>query len=142
METLQPIQTKLQLSEDIPHYYGNIIRKLFLFSGGSMLALLPFLTNYIPISLYSALLVILFLGIMAGLMNPNQKWVSIIDTFVSAAGLVFMGYFAIESYQTYSITSLYFWVNELLGITFLFILYFSLKTLRGFFITDISKQRI
>jgi hypothetical protein len=130
-------QTLLKLVKNIHHYYGDIVRVLYLSSAIFMLLLLPFVTDYIPVPTYIALLIILTLGIVAGVTNPAQRWVAVLDTFIAFGGVFIFGYYSIESYLFYSIFNLYFWANQIQAVIFLFALYFSVKTMRGFFLKDI-----
>ena len=129
--------TFLNLLTNMHHYYGYILRILYLTSAILMLLLLPFLTDYIPVSTYLALIIVLALGIVAGATNPAQKWVAILDTIIALGGVFIFGYYAIDSYITYSIVNLYFWANQIQAVLFLFALYFSVKTVRGFFLKNI-----
>lgn len=129
--------TFLSLMKNIHHYYGDIVRVLYLASAIFMLLLLPFVTDYIPVPTYLALLVILLLGIVAGVTNPAQKWVAILDTVIALGGVFIFGYLSIESYLSYSFFNLYFWANQIQAVIFLIALYFSVKTVRGFFLKDV-----
>lgn len=102
-----------------------------------MLLLLPFFTEYIPVPTYLALIIILALGIVAGITNPAQKWVAILDTIIAFGGVFIFGYYSIDSYISYSFLNLYFWANQIQAVIFLFALYFSVKTVRGFFLKEV-----
>lgn len=122
----------------ILHYYGDIVRKLFLLSAALMLFLLPFFTDYIPVSTNLAILIILSLGVFAGVTNPQQKSVAVINTVVAVAGVTVFGFYAIDSYLQYSYRNLYFWANQTLAIIFLFALYYSTKTFRAEFLKAVK----
>ncbi|MBI5044887.1 MAG: hypothetical protein HZC02_03105 [Candidatus Levybacteria bacterium] len=126
-----------QVSKDsnkkIPvHYYGDTIRKLFFAAAFIMLFFLPFFTGYIPVSIRASLLIVLALSIFSGLTSPRVFFVSVIDVVISVFGVFLFGYYAVDAYMQYSVSSMFFWVNQILSIIFLVSLYFSIKTFRGF----------
>lgn len=126
----------------IEHYYGDIVRLLFLLTGVLMLFLLPFFVYEIPVSIYTALLIVLILSIIAGLTNPKQMYFAFFDALIAAVGTGIMGYFAVQSYIMYSALNLYFWTNEILAVIFLIALYYSVKTVRGFLVAKSSSKKI
>ncbi|CAN5180016.1 hypothetical protein BH09PAT1_BH09PAT1_7200 [soil metagenome] len=118
-----------------PHYYGDVVRICFLIAAGLMLFSLPFFTNYIPVTIWTALLIILGLSFFSGLTNPKVLTIAIMDMIIAIGGLLLFGKYAIDAYLQYGGGNLYFWLNESLSITFLFSIYFSVKTVRGFLIS-------
>ena len=114
------------------HYYGDIVRLLFLAGAVLMLFFLPFFSEIIPVSVPVALFTILALGIFAGVTNPRQLVIAVFDTIIATLAVVVFGYYAIDAYLKYTGVSLYFWANQVLAVDFLFALYYSTKTLRGF----------
>lgn len=136
MKTIYDVQKLLQRKSPVRHYYGDIVRKLFLTTAVIMLFMLPFFTNDIPISVHVALVIVLALSIFAGVTNPKELWVSLLNVIMSTVGVVLIGYYAIDAYTKYSLLSLYFWINQLLALLFLFALYYSTKTFRGFLLRD------
>jgi len=123
-------------SQKPAHYYGDVVRKLFVLAAAFMLFSLPFFREYTPVSLSVSLIIILVLDIIAGVTNPRQKWGAFLDTTVASIGLFGFGYFAAKAYIEYGVFNFYFWENQALAIVFLFALYFSIKTLRGFYVPD------
>jgi len=123
-------------SQKPAHYYGDLVRKHFVFAAVFMLFTLPFFKDYTPVSLSVSLIIILVLDIIAGLTNPRQKWGAMLDTIVASVGLLGFGNFAVKAYIEYGVFNFYFWENQVLAIVFLFALYFSIKTLRGFYVPD------
>jgi len=118
------------------HYYGDIVRRLFLVVAFFMLLTLPFFLEKIPLPYYLGIFSILLLIIFSGLTNPKQLWVSVFDGTISLLGVIIFGYYAIDAYLLYSVISLYFWVNQLFALIFLISLYYSIKTIRGNLIAD------
>lgn len=115
------------------HYYGDIVRKLFMAAGFVMLITLPFVNNRLPISFNVAILVIMAIDIFAAFTNPLWKWVAGVDTAISLAGFLFYSYYTVAIYQQHSVYDILFWTDLTLGIIFFFALYFSSKTFRGIF---------
>lgn len=113
------------------HYYGDVVRFLFLLAAVIMLITLPFLNPNLPVPLILSILIILTIGLVAGITNPLQKSTAVITTGISSIALVVFEYYAVTTYLTYSFTSLLFIVNQILALIFLFALYYSTKTLRA-----------
>lgn len=111
------------------HYYGDIIRILFFISAIIMLLTLPWLQTAIPVSIYISMLAIMVLLLIAGLTNPVQQYIAVINVVVSTSGLVIFEYFAATTYTTAD--TLFFLVNQTLAVLFLFAFYYAVKTLRG-----------
>lgn len=121
------------------HYYGDVVRFLFLLAAVIMLITLPFLNPNLPVPLIMSILIILTIGLVAGVTNPLQKNTSVITTGISSIALVVFEYYAVTTYLASSFTSLLFIVNQTLAVIFLFALYYSTKTLRAKLIEKNSK---
>lgn len=114
------------------HYYGDLVRKLFIVAGMIMIIGLPIFKDSIPFPIYSSILGILIIGLLAGWTNPVQKWISMADIFISLIGLIIFEYYAIIDFQnSYWII---FPVDQLLAIIFFFSIYYGTKSLRGFLV--------
>lgn len=113
------------------HYYGDVVRFLFIAAAIIMLITLPFINQRLPVPLAFSLIAILMFGLIAGLTSPLQKNTLIINTGVSLVSLVVFEYYAVNSYLKYSALDALFIVNQLLAIIFFFALYYSTKTLRS-----------
>jgi hypothetical protein len=113
-----------------PHYYGDIVRRLFLTGGGIMLLTLPFLKEYTNVRTILSTFIILVIAFLAGITNPKQKWTMYLDSSTSIIALIVFEFAAVQVFQTSSFSG-FFWVNQTLAIIFFFSLYFSIKTLRG-----------
>lgn len=117
------------------HYYGDIVRKLFLGAGMLMLVTLAFFGEIINTPLPLSVLAIILVSSLSGLESPNHKWIVMINTLASAIGCGFFQYTAVHYYMAsttnMSIDWAFFVVNELLSIIFFFALYYSSKTVRA-----------
>lgn len=116
------------------HYYGDIVRKLFLSSAIFIIIVLPFMVNYIEVPVYVSILAALFISVFAGITNPLQKWVVIFDFGIAFLGAFIFELAAINGYTTYSLTHRTFWVNQIEAVIFIIALYYSTKTVRGMFL--------
>lgn len=114
------------------HYYGDIVRRLFILAGAIMLISLPFVKDLIPVSIFFAVLGIDVVVVVAGLMSPGHRWTALVNVVLSVIALPIFEYYAVTRPQPLS--DLLFWINQSLAAVFLFALYFSVKTFRGFFI--------
>lgn len=96
---------------------------------------LPLINGLIPVSVHISIFSILILIFIAGLTNPAQKWVSIVDSLVSSIGFVVFEYFAVVTFSQ-SEDFLLFLINQTLAVLFLFAFYFATKTVRGFLVRE------
>ncbi|OGD95441.1 hypothetical protein A3F02_03260 [Candidatus Curtissbacteria bacterium RIFCSPHIGHO2_12_FULL_38_9b] len=125
---------KLGLSK-FPHYYGDVGRLFFLLGGVVMLFSLPLLNQMMPVPAYVSILIIVAVVFVAGITNPAQKWVHILDSVISLVGIILFEYLAILVY-TQGNEFFTFLLNQTLAAIFLFAFYFSVKTVRGFVVPE------
>lgn len=118
------------------HYYGDVVRRLFLAGAILMAITLPFILEFFPTPIHISLFGIIILGLVAGLISPQQKWVIIVNFLISLGAFAVFEYFAVITYMELSITSLFFWINQVLAVIFLISLYYASKTFRGVVIED------
>ena len=130
----EPVSRNLPPPTALPHYYGDIVRKLFMAAGVIMLISLPFFREFLPVPTLLSLAAILIVSIVAGLTNPMQRWVMALDSFTALVGLFAFEYYAISRYG--DIPWLLFGTDQLLAIIFFFALYYSVKTFRGTLVSD------
>ena len=122
------------------HYYGDAVRFLFMLAAIIMLITLPFLSGKLPVSVYVAILVILVIGILAGITNPLQKWISVLNAVISIGALSVFEYYSVKAFIIYQGTTLYFITNQVLAFVFLIALYYSIKTLRALYLKEKPQQ--
>lgn len=123
------------------HYYGDMVRALFMIAAIVMLITLPFVKELLPVPLPISILAILFLGIFAAVTNPIQMWTITANVIVSIVAFLVFEYFSIDAFNKFSIESLLFWVNQTLSVIFLFAIYYSTKTVRGMFLMKKSSAQ-
>lgn len=113
------------------HYYGDIVRRLFLFGAVLMLFAFPLFSPAIPVEPTLNIIAIVLLSVMAGLTNPRQKWTLVIDIVVSIVAFAVPEYYAITFSHLGG--SPLFVINQFLAFCFLIALYFSVKSARNAF---------
>ncbi|OGF69085.1 hypothetical protein A3H65_00625 [Candidatus Giovannonibacteria bacterium RIFCSPLOWO2_02_FULL_45_14] len=118
-----------------PHYYGDVVRKLFVAGDAVMILTYPFFTEKIFFSTTISILVIVFIGAIAGFLSPRQKWASSITFIISICALSVFEYHAATALtgENKNLFSLFFWTNQVLAVIFFMSLYYSAKTIRGFY---------
>lgn len=127
-EKIESIRSKYGLPR---HYYGDTVRRLFVLSAIIMVLTLPLLQNRLPVPPLVSILSIVFVGLFAGFLAPRNKWSIRLDVVVSLFGLLVFEYYAVEAYKMYSFSDIFFIINQILAVIFLFALYNSAKTIRS-----------
>ena len=118
------------------HYYGDIVRRLFIAGGILMVAMLPLFHNLIPYSTLTSVIAILVIGFVAGAIAPMQRWSIILNMLVAAIGFLIFEYQAVNAYIAQE-----FWFslsNQILAIIFFAAFYFGVKSARGSLVKDKS----
>ncbi|OGZ96266.1 MAG: hypothetical protein A2847_00645 [Candidatus Sungbacteria bacterium RIFCSPHIGHO2_01_FULL_50_25] len=122
------------LREHAPaHYYGDIVRRLFVASGILILIGMPFFADYLPYMASVSAIAAILIAITAGTANPRSRGVQILLLAVSALGVLFFESYAAYSYRYFSLSGrgiLFFLLMQVLAVLFFFALYFSTKTIR------------
>lgn len=122
------------------HYYGDIVRALFLLGALIMLMGLPAINNYLSVPTILSVIGVLILGLAAGITNPRQVWDAAINTAIAAAAFVVFESSAVNAFQNHGGSDKFFVANLGLGLIFLFATYFSVKTLRGALLKEKSNN--
>lgn len=118
----------------IGHYYGDIVRRLFIVAALVMLASLPFLQSFVPLPTFFAILAILIIVLAAGFLAPTQKWMMLTDMIISGAAVLVFEDYAVQAYLRNG--TAFFVANQALAIIFFIAFYFAVKTVRGAFFKD------
>lgn len=119
----------------LEHYHGDKVRGLFIIGGLIMIVTYPFFRSLIfaplPLSIFGCII----LAVLGGLMNPEMKWVIVLNTIIPVIAFPFFEYAAVYTYINLSPGSeanlAFFWANQALSIIFFLAAYLSTKTLRG-----------
>ncbi len=112
------------------HYYGDVVRGLFLAAAVVML-IAGFTTATLPISTGLTITWIVALVLIAGLTNPIQRGVQWLNVIISTIGLLVFGGNALSQYHSLpSVFSAGIFI-ALLTFIFMLSLYFATRTLRA-----------
>lgn len=114
--------------ETIPHYYGDIVRRIFLVCALIMLFTLPFVHENLTSPIFYSILAILILTFFAGLTNPKQKMVIMSDIVVSILSFGVFAYQTVVKFDGFF--NLFFITNFVLALLSLLAFYWSIKTIR------------
>lgn len=115
----------------MPHYYGDIVRRLFL-AGAFLMALsLPLFWKDISLPLYITIFTVLAVDVAAGITTPAKFWSNILNLLVSVLAVAGFEYYAVRAYGNLPEGKYFFVVNQTLALIFLAALYYSVKTVRG-----------
>lgn len=117
-----------------PHYYGDIVRKLFLLAGLIMIITLPIFSDLISVPVVFSVIAIMVMAFLAGLQSPKKKSISLLNLAVAVVGYGIFQYQAFYHYAyatTFTISRPFFAVNQILALLFFGALYYGSKTVRG-----------
>ncbi len=121
------------LPEGPKHYYGDIVRMLFV--GAAVLILAAQGIGGAFLTVGASLVAVLVLAVAAGLTNPVQSWIHWVNIFISGIGLLVSGsVFFVRFRGDAGFGSAV--IALLLALIFIFALYSSTKTLRGVLMRD------
>lgn len=128
------------------HYYGDLVRRLFLAGGVVILFTLPFLWTLVPILTLLGALAVVGLVFQAGITTPRKEWTAYANTVIAGLALVVFEYSAIFNYTRIHKTDaneVLFYMAQLLAIIFFFAFYFASKTMRAMLLHEqVTKHEI
>lgn len=130
------MNTNIVYTAPTKHYYGDIVRVLFLASAILMLVGLPAISNYLHIPTPLSVLSMLVLGLAAGLTNPKQLGDAGLNAIIASVGFVVFESYAVIAFREYGGSDKFFLSNVVLGFLFMVAVYFSVKTVRGLLVKD------
>lgn len=119
-----------------PHYYGDVVRRLYLFACVVLLVAMPLYSDLYPFGSLVAIVIVFALVLLASFLSPRRRWVVLADTVASAIAFLIFSYFAFASYRGDIEFGIPFIVRQALAITFLFALYYSGKTFRSSYFSE------
>ena len=119
---------------EIPHYHGDNTRILFVMS--AILIIVAKSTGaYLPLSTTVAVIAAIVLVIVAGITNPRQGEIHWINALLAASGTIIFGVSAINHYRAgVGLLDPSFIYVEILALLSLISLYFTTRTIRGFYL--------
>lgn len=117
------------------HYYGSLVRKLFVFAVVLQLIIILIDKDLIQFNLVVGVISALVIVMLAGFTSPANKWAMIGDLIFSAISFVMFEYLAIaRQLQVNTFFDFIFLIRQSLSIIFVVSVYFSAKTVRGLII--------
>lgn len=121
--------TGLFSSRNIPHYYGDHVRRLFLLVAALLIITIPVFDGLFPLTIPARVLMVLLLALLAGITTPHSKGVLFMDALVAALGVFVLELIAIREYAQTEVAL--FLAREAVILMLLFAFYFSVKSYRA-----------
>jgi len=115
--------------QKVSHYYGDITRKIFIITAVLMSLSLPIFKDLIFVPIEFSLAIIVALIFLAGVTNPRQMLIAILDFSLSLFGFIVFEYTVVNNFPAHISFAI---VNQLIAALMLTALYYSTKTIRGF----------
>lgn len=129
MEPNESLPSYLLRLRDIPHYYGDRIRALFLATAVLSVVAIPTLGDLLPFGTLGQIACATLLVFLGGLTSPHSTLVLWYDAAVAGLGSVLLESAAINFYTGASLEL--FLAREVAALALMFAFYFSVKTLRA-----------
>jgi len=121
------------MSENNPHYHGQIVRDLFLFATIFLVIGLPWFSKFLTMPISWSLAGIVILTFASGLANPREKATAYLNAVIAVAGLVLFETQAVQAFLKYGSEHKFFLANQALAVLFIFATYYAVRTARAFF---------
>lgn len=122
---------------DIPHYYGDYVRALFLAVAVLSAVAIPVFGDLLPFGTLPQVAATILLVLLAGLTNPHSRMLLLYDAVVAGIGVLLLETVAISLYRADSFEL--FVAREAAALAMLFAFYFSIKTLRAMALGKVGK---
>lgn len=114
---------------DIEHYYGDVVRQLFVGAALVICLAIPLWGDLLPVGTFSEIAAAILLVLLAGITSPHGKMIFLYNAIVAAFGALLLEVFATSLYHEQSLEL--FLAREAAAILLLFAFYYSVKTLRA-----------
>ena len=124
----------------VPHYYGDAVRQLLLGAAALMLVASPFYSANLGIEFPFIVVGALISAALAAAMNPRSQWVSIASALLSGVGVAIYAMWGVFGYDATNPVALV--LRFAVAVIFLFVFYFSMKTMRAFSLGQIGKREM
>lgn len=123
---------------NIPHYYGDIVRQLFLGGAALMLLASPLYATSLkmefPFEVLGAFLAVGF----GALTSPHNRWIMVGNTIIAGTGMVIFAGWGLMEYEF--ISPIAFVLRLAIAAVCLFTFYFAVKTVRAMSLHQIGKH--
>jgi hypothetical protein len=124
----------------IPHYYGDIVRGLFITIALAILVSSALYSRAISAALLLPIVGSMVLITLAALTNPHSKAIMRLNAVASGVGVVVFEVWALTALSSGTLVG--FVLFEATAILFVFAFYFSMKTLRSMLMNLLGKEEI
>lgn len=128
------IEMDTYASVELPpaHYYGDIVRKIFVFCAVLITLEYVFFSTYILLPASLSIISAIALMILAGLQSPEQHGLSYLNALVSVFACFIFAYTGFTHYlHSETFNPWFFWSNQVLALAFLTTTYYGFKTIRA-----------
>ncbi|MBI5405424.1 hypothetical protein HY972_00070 [Candidatus Kaiserbacteria bacterium] len=120
----------------IPHYHGDIVRVLFVV-GAIVLIVAQSTGADLPLTTAGAVVSAVLLVVAAGITNPTQSKIHWLNACIAVGGALLFGANAVGRYRAgISVFDTSFIYVEALALLSLIALYFTTRTIRGFYLHE------
>lgn len=124
--------TRFPFQQQLPHYYGDITRMIFIIVGVIMLFGLPTMTLVLRLPVIVPVVAVVILALAAGFTSPRYRSSLLLNIWVSSLGLAAFIYVSFFLTHLYVANKGWLFMNQIIAALFLIALYFSVKSLRGY----------
>jgi hypothetical protein len=123
----------------LPHYYGDRVRELFVAGAFVSFVAIALWGNILPFGIGTQVGAGLLLIVLAGLTDPRNKWIMVLDALYAGVSVLLLEEAAIatrasESWQLFA-------VREISALIFLIALYLAVKTMRAMLLGEIPERK-
>jgi hypothetical protein len=122
--------------KNVPHYYGDSVRNMFIASAVIYAIALPLFGSLLPFNIYVGIGIVLLLVFLAGITNPHSKFLMFANVLVAGIGVYLMQTAAVSFFNQDS--SILFILRQAVVILLLIAFYDSVKTARNMLIGKIG----
>lgn len=122
----------------IPHYYGDVIRILFLVAAALISIGAPFYTQDLKIELPVLIAATIALACFAALTSPLKTIVMLLDCLISGVGFVIFQLWVLDNFS--EATQLATLLREVIAIVFILAFYYSIKTFRAMLMHEVGEH--
>ena len=121
------------------HYYGNLVRLIFIVGAVWMLIGLPTMTRVLNIPIGISIVGVIILVIAAGFTNPAQESSLRMNSIIAVIYTIIFAYLAWYMYN-HAVPGGFLFANQVAAIAFLAASYFAIKSWRGARIPEIKEE--
>lgn len=123
----------------VTHYYGDVVRELFLGAAALMLITSPLYADSLSVQFPFIVVGALAVVALAAFTNPHKRWSLMGDCVVAGVGVVVYAVWGLAGYGKIA-SPIAFVLQIAIALIFLFAFYYALKTVRAFSLHQIGKR--